>query len=37
VRAAEMAGRVSRLHAQERGGDPDADLRRVMLRLVREP
>jgi tetratricopeptide (TPR) repeat protein len=36
ARAAEMAGRVSRLNAQERGDDADAEMKRVMYRLVRE-
>jgi len=36
VRARELLARVSRLNAQERGDDPDTDLRRMMFRLVRE-
>ena len=35
-RAAELARRVSRLNAQERGDDTDAEMRRVVVRLVRE-
>ncbi|HEY7512642.1 MAG TPA: tetratricopeptide repeat protein, partial [Vicinamibacteria bacterium] len=35
-RAAEMARRVSRLNAQERGDDPEAEVRRVVFRLIRE-
>ena len=36
VRAQEMALRVSRLNAQERGDDPDRELRRAVARIVRE-
>src|SRR6185503_4628673 len=36
ARAAEMAQRVSRLNAQERGEVSDAEVRRVVFRLVRE-
>jgi tetratricopeptide (TPR) repeat protein len=35
-RAAEMARRVSRLNAQERGDDSEAEVRRVVFRLIRE-
>lgn len=35
-RAAEMATRVSRLNAQERGDDADGELRRALVRIVRE-
>jgi tetratricopeptide (TPR) repeat protein len=35
-RARELLVRVSRLNAQERGDDPDTDLRRAMFRIVRE-
>jgi tetratricopeptide (TPR) repeat protein len=34
-RATELLARVSRLNAQERGDDPDTDLRRMMFRIVR--
>jgi tetratricopeptide (TPR) repeat protein len=36
ARAAEMATRVSRLNAQERGGEGDGDLRRAMVRIMRD-
>jgi tetratricopeptide (TPR) repeat protein len=36
AQAAEMARRVSRLNAQERGDDPEAEVRRVVFRLIRE-
>jgi tetratricopeptide (TPR) repeat protein len=36
ARAAEMAARVSRLNARERGEDSDAEMKRVMVRLVRQ-
>jgi tetratricopeptide (TPR) repeat protein len=36
ARAQEMALRVSRLNAQERGDDPDGELRRAVARIVRE-
>jgi len=36
LRAQEMALRVSRLNAQERGDDPDGELRRAVARIVRE-
>jgi tetratricopeptide (TPR) repeat protein len=36
ARAAEMAARVSRLNAQERGDDTDGAMRRMVVRLVRE-
>ncbi|HVR71586.1 MAG TPA: tetratricopeptide repeat protein [Vicinamibacteria bacterium] len=36
ARAAEMAARVSRLNAQERGDDADGEMRRMVVRLVRE-
>jgi tetratricopeptide (TPR) repeat protein len=36
TRAAEMAARVSRLNAQERGDDADGAIRRMVVRLVRE-
>ncbi len=35
-RAQELLARVSRLNAQERGDDPDTDLRRMMFRIVRD-
>ncbi len=35
-RARDLLARVSRLNAQERGDDPDTDLRRMMFRIVRE-
>jgi tetratricopeptide (TPR) repeat protein len=35
-RARELLSRVSRLNAQERGDDPDTDLRRAMFRIVRD-
>ena len=35
-RARDLLTRVSRLNAQERGDDPDTDLRRAMFRIVRE-
>lgn len=35
-RAAELLSRVSKLNEQERGDDRDADLKRVVMRLVRE-
>jgi tetratricopeptide (TPR) repeat protein len=34
-RARDLLARVSRLNAQERGDDPDTDLRRMMFRIVR--
>jgi tetratricopeptide (TPR) repeat protein len=34
-RARDLLERVSRLNAQERGDDPDTDLRRMMFRIVR--
>ena len=36
MRAAELLARVSRLNAQERGDDPGADLKRMVVRIVRE-
>jgi tetratricopeptide (TPR) repeat protein len=36
ARAQELLARVSRLNAQERGDDPDPDLRRAVFRIVRE-
>jgi tetratricopeptide (TPR) repeat protein len=36
ARAGETAARVSRLNAQERGNDADGEMRRVVVRLVRE-
>jgi tetratricopeptide (TPR) repeat protein len=35
-RAKDLLARVSRLNAQERGDDPDTDLRRMMFRIVRD-
>jgi tetratricopeptide (TPR) repeat protein len=35
-RARDLLARVSRLNAQERGDDPDTDLRRMMFRIVRD-
>ena len=35
-RAGELLERVSRLNAQERGDDPDSNLRRMMFRIVRD-
>ena len=35
-RARELLERVSRLNAQERGDDPDTNLRRMMFRIVRD-
>jgi tetratricopeptide (TPR) repeat protein len=35
-RARDMLARVNRLNAQERGDDPDTDLRRAMVRIVRD-
>ena len=35
-RAGELLRRVSRLNAQERGDDPNAELRKVVVRIVRE-
>jgi tetratricopeptide (TPR) repeat protein len=35
-RAKDLLTKVSRLNAQERGDDPDTDLRRLMFRLVRD-
>lgn len=36
ARAQEMLARVSTLNAQERGDDPDGELRRAVVRIVRE-
>jgi predicted Zn-dependent protease len=36
ARAAEMAARVSRLNAQERGDDTESEMKRVVVRLVRQ-
>jgi tetratricopeptide (TPR) repeat protein len=36
AKAAELLARVSKLNDQERGDDPEADVKRVVLRLVRE-
>jgi tetratricopeptide (TPR) repeat protein len=36
ARATELLARVSRLNAQERGDDPTADLKRAVIRIVRE-
>lgn len=36
ARAAQLLSRVSQLNAQERGEDPDADLKRTVVRIVRE-
>jgi tetratricopeptide (TPR) repeat protein len=36
ARAQEMLARVSKLNAQERGDDPDGELRRAVVRIVRE-
>jgi tetratricopeptide (TPR) repeat protein len=35
-KAAELLARVSKLNERERGDDPDAELKRVVVRLVRE-
>ena len=35
-RARELLARVSRLNAQGRGDDPDAELKRIVVRIVRE-
>jgi tetratricopeptide (TPR) repeat protein len=35
-RAQEMLARVSKLNAQERGDDPDGELKRAVIRIVRE-
>jgi DNA-binding SARP family transcriptional activator len=35
-RAGELLARVTKLNAQERGDDPSADLKRTVLRIVRE-
>ena len=35
-KASELLARVSKLNERERGDDPDAELKRVVLRLVRE-
>jgi tetratricopeptide (TPR) repeat protein len=36
ARAQELLARVSKLNAQERGDDPDGELRRAVVRIVRE-
>jgi tetratricopeptide (TPR) repeat protein len=36
ARATELLARVTRLNAQERGDDPAADLKRTVIRIVRE-
>ena len=36
TRAAELLARLSKLNAQERGDDPTADLKRMVVRIVRE-
>jgi predicted Zn-dependent protease len=36
TRAAELLSRVSKLNAQERGDDPDGELKRTVVRIVRE-
>ena len=36
TRAGELLARVTKLNAQERGDDPTADLKRTVLRIVRE-
>jgi predicted Zn-dependent protease len=36
VRAAELLARVSKLNAQERGDDPDGELKRTVVRIVKE-
>jgi tetratricopeptide (TPR) repeat protein len=36
ARAQEMVARVSKLNAAERGNDPDGELRRAVVRIVRE-
>ena len=36
VRAQELLARVSKLNAEERGDDPDGELRRAVVRIVRE-
>jgi tetratricopeptide (TPR) repeat protein len=36
VRAQELLTRVSKLNAEERGDDPDGELRRAVVRIVRE-
>jgi tetratricopeptide (TPR) repeat protein len=36
ARAQELLARVSRLNARERGDDPDADLKRMVVRIIRE-
>jgi DNA-binding SARP family transcriptional activator len=36
TRAAELLARVTKLNAQERGDDPAADLKRTVLRIVRD-
>ena len=36
ARAQELISRVSKLNAQERGDDPDGELRRAVVRIVRE-
>jgi predicted Zn-dependent protease len=36
ARAQEMLARVSKLNAQERGDDPDGELKRAVIRIVRE-
>lgn len=36
VRARELLARVSTLNAQERGDDPDRELKRIVVRIVRE-
>ena len=36
TRARELLARVSQLNAEERGGDPDREMKRIVLRLVRD-
>jgi len=36
ARAQEMLARVSKMNAQERGDDPDGELKRAVIRIVRE-
>lgn len=36
ARAQELLARVSRLNAQKRGDDPDRELKRIVVRIVRD-
>jgi DNA-binding SARP family transcriptional activator len=36
TRAADLLAKLSKLNAQERGDDPTADLKRMVVRIVRE-